>query len=215
MKPLLLAILLVGSLRAQNVNFYLDPSNGALPVSQLTPLPSNYSFADTAVGSSSSTVVRLVNSAKTQVTVSVIYIGKDSGSTVAATGFTATGFGLGSVIAPGNFKLFTLNFTPTAQGAATGYLQANIAGFSVSIGTLEGSGTAPNMTLSCNSSVATQCSGAILQPTATTPISFGNVLTTATVAIPFTLTNSGSARWICRPWCRLPLRRTTRTLHLR
>ncbi len=198
MKRLLLALLLLGplglgSLRAQNLNFYLDPSNGASPASQLTPLPSSYAFADTTVGASSSTLVRVVNSGTTQVTMSVVFVGDASGSTVSADSFTVTGYGLGSVIAPGNFKLFTLNFTPRAQGTATGYLQANIAGLPVSIGTLTGLGTPPDVTLSCNSSVATQCSGALLQPSTTTPINFGNVLTTASVAIPFTLTNNGSA----------------------
>lgn len=192
MRLLLLATLLFGSLQAQNLNFYLDPSGGALPPSQLTPLPSNYSFADTAVGSSSSTIIRIVNNGSVQATVNVVYIGSTSGSTVASSSFTATGFGLGSVIAPGNFKLFTLNFTPRSQGLATGYLQASIGGLPVSIGTLSGTGTAPNITLSCNSSVAVQCSSAVLQPSTTTAINFGNVLTTASVSIPFTLTNGGT-----------------------
>lgn len=191
MKRLLLALLLAGCLRAQNLSFYLDPSSGGLPQSQLTPLPYNYSFADTSVGASTSTIIRVVNNGSTQAAMSVVYIGNASGATVPSDSFTVTGYGLGSVIAPGNYKIFTLNFTPRAQGSVNGYLQGNIAGLPVSIGTLTGVGAAPALSLSCKSSVAAQCSGSTLQPSTTAAINFGNVLTTATVSIPFTLTNNG------------------------
>ncbi len=191
MKRLLLALLLAAMPRAQNLSFYLDPSSGGLPQSQLTPLPYNYSFADTSVGASTSTIIRVVNNGSTQAAMSVVYIGNASGATVPSDSFTVTGYGLGSVIAPGNYKIFTLNFTPRAQGSVNGYLQGNIAGLPVSIGTLTGVGAAPALSLSCKSSVAAQCSGSTLQPSTTAAINFGNVLTTATVSIPFTLTNNG------------------------
>jgi hypothetical protein len=176
---------------AQSLDFYLDPSNGALPVGQLTPLPSAYTFADTPVGGSSSTVLRVVNSGNTQITMSVVFVGKAAGSVVASSSFTVTGYALGSVIAPGGFKVFTVNFTPNSQSIATGYLQANVGGLPYSIGTISGLGTPPSITLSCRSTVASQCTGAALQPTSTTPINFGNVPTTSSVSIPFTLTNAG------------------------
>ena len=192
MKWILFALILAGSLQAQNLDFYLDPSNGGLPQSQLTPLPSTYSFADTTVGASTSTVIRVVNTGPVQVTMSIVFVGGASGSLVPSDSFTVTGYGLGSVIAPGNYKVFTLNFTPRIQGSVTGYLEGNVAGLPVSIATLTGSGAPPAITLSCNSSAATQCSGAVLQPSTTAAINFGNVLTTAAVAIPFTLTNNGT-----------------------
>lgn len=196
MKMISVALLLLAACvvpaGAQNLNFYLDPSNGALPVGQLTPLPAQYTFADTPMGGSSSTIIRVVNSGATQVTMSVVFIGTASGSTVSSDSFTVTGYAIGSVIAPGNFKVFTLNFTPRRQATATGYLQADVGGLPYSIGTLTGVGIAPTVTLSCKSSVASQCTGVALQPSTTTPINFGNVSTVATVSIPFTLSNAGT-----------------------
>jgi Abnormal spindle-like microcephaly-assoc'd, ASPM-SPD-2-Hydin len=85
-----------------------------------------------------------------------------------------------------------LNFAPTSTGAAMGYLQATINGAVVSIATLSGNGTAPQVSLSCSSSLAPQCDGSLLQPSSSTTLFFGNVLTTANSSIPFTLTNNST-----------------------
>ncbi len=193
MKLILLALAMAAGLGAQNLSFYLDTSNGALPPSQLTPLPANYAFPDTPVGSAAATMIRVVNNGTAAEALTFFYVGSDAGSTAVTANFNVTGYDLGTILAPGASKDFLVNFTPTAVGAATGYLQASDAGLPLSVATLSGNGTGAQLTLSCQSSAAAQCNGSTLQPSSTAAISFGNVLTTATVSIPFTLTNSGSS----------------------
>ena len=192
MKALLLALLFSAALGAQGVSFYVDSSNGATPVSQLPSLGSAYAFSDTPVGTATSIVVRMVNNSSASVLVSYIYVGASAGSSVTSSGFTLTGQPVDSTLAPGAFKLFTLNFAPTSTGAATGYLQATINRTVTPIATLSGTGTAAQVSLSCSSTLTSQCSGNVLQADTSTALFFGNVLTTSTSVITFTLTNDGS-----------------------
>lgn len=189
MRSLALALLLCSYLGAQSLDYYLDPSGGASPVSSLSPLQTSYAFPDTPVGSVSSTIIRVVNSGTVRAQVDLIYVGAAAGSSYQTPNFTVTGYATGSTIAPGSFKLFTFNFTPSTTGISFGYLQASVGGSQVAVSTAAGNGTAPQVTLSCSSSVAAQCNGATLQPSSSSPINFGNTLTTNTTVIPFTLTN--------------------------
>ncbi|MFL6465018.1 MAG: choice-of-anchor D domain-containing protein [Bryobacteraceae bacterium] len=192
MRTLLLALFFSAALGAQNVSLYVDSSNGASPASQLPSLSPAYAFSDTPAGAATSIVVRMVNEGGTRATIGYIYVGASDGSSVAASGFTVTNQFANLTLAPGAFQLFTLNFAPTSTGAATGYLQATINGAVISIATLSGNGTAPQVSLSCSSSLAPQCDGSLLQPSSSTTLFFGNVLTTANSSIPFTLTNNST-----------------------
>ena len=192
MKTLFLALLFSAMLGTQSVSFYVDNSNGATPVSQLPSLSSAYAFRDTSVGAATSIVVRMVNNGSTPALVSYIYIGASAGSSVAVSGFTVTGQFANLTLAPGASQLFTLNFAPTSTGAATGYLQATINRTATPIAILSGTGTAAQVSLSCSSNLTSQCGGNVLQADASTSLFFGNVLTTSTSSIPFTLTNNGS-----------------------
>ncbi|MFL6450389.1 MAG: choice-of-anchor D domain-containing protein [Bryobacteraceae bacterium] len=193
MKALALAVLLCSCVGAQNLAFYIDPSNGGSPDKLLSPLTAAYGFPDTPVGSVTSTVIRIVNNGQAQTTVDAVYVGAADKSTVRTPNFTVTGSGLGSTIAPGAFKLITFNFTPSTTGINFGYLQASVAGSSIPITTAAGSGTPPQITLSCSSSDVAQCNGATLQPSSTSPIYFGNTLTTNATQIQFTLTNGSTS----------------------
>jgi hypothetical protein len=198
MRILALAILVCSSLgcsnlQAQNLAFYIDTSSGALPVSSLTPLPSSYGFPDTPVGSVSSTVIRIVNAGSSPTVVDAVYVGANAGSTYRTPNFTVTGSGLSVTIAPGAFKLFTFNFTPSTTGINFGYLQASVGGVSIPMTTAAGNGTTPQITLSCSNPDVVQCNGATLQPNSSSAINFPNTLTTNTAQIPFTLTNNSSS----------------------
>ncbi len=193
MRILAIAALFCSCLGAQNLAFYIDSSSGALPVSALTPLSASYGFPDTPVGSVSSTVIRMVNTGAAATVVDAVYVGANAGSSYSTPYFTVTGSGLNVTIAPGAFKLFTFNFTPSATGISFGYLQASVGGTSIPMTTAAGNGTAPQITLSCSNPDVPQCNGSTLQPSSASPINFPNTLTTNTKQIPFTLTNGSSS----------------------
>ena len=196
MKILSLALLFGTALSAQTLGFYLDTSNGALPTSQLTPVPPTYQFASTPAGGSSSIIIRVANISASSVVLNNVFVGASANSTVSTPNFAITGLDINATLAPQAWKLFTLNFTPASTGTALGYLQAQAGGTTWGVATLQGAGTAPVLTLTCTNVSApgtvSQCNGSGLQPNITTPINFGNVSTTATAAIQFTLTNSGT-----------------------
>ena len=198
MKALALAALFCSCLGAHDLAFYIDPSEGASPVGKLAPLPAAFAFPDTPVGSVSSIVVRIVNTAVADsITVGPVWVGADSGSAQLTSDFTVTGSSIGTTLAPGAYKLVTVNFTPSTMGRIiSGYLQVSIpppasapSGVVIPMTTASGNGTAPQVTLSCSSSAVARCNGAMLQPNSGTPIKFENTLTTDTAQIPFTLTN--------------------------
>lgn len=193
MKFLAFAALFCSCLGAQNLAFYVDPSSGGSPVSSLTPLSAAYAFADTPVGSVTSIIIRMVNTGNVATRVDAVYVGAEAGSSYRTPNFTVTGSASNATIAPGAFKLFTFNFTPSTTGISFGYLQASVDGSLLSIATAAGNGAAPQITLSCSSSSVGQCNGATLQPNSSTPINFVNTLTTNTAQIPFTLTNGSSS----------------------
>ena len=197
MRIISLALLFGSALSAQSLGFYVDTSNGALPTSQLTPLSSLYQFANTPAGGSSTVIIRVANTSASSVLLNNVFVGASPNSTVSTPNFAITGLDVNATLAPQAWKLFTLSFTPASTGTAVGYLQAQAAGAVSSVATLQGTGAAPVLTLTCTNVSApgtvTQCNGSGLQPNTTTPINFGNVSTTATAAIQFTLTNSGTA----------------------
>ncbi len=210
MKILVLSLLFSAFSYAQSpaLNFYIDTSNGQQPTSELTPLPSTYQFPDTPVGSSSSIAIRVVNGSAAGVAISVVFVGASANSAVATPNFTITGLDLSATLAPQAWKLFTLNFTPTVTGAASGYLQAQLAGTTplnapppFAVSTVQGNGTGaagntPGVTLMCSSITAPQplslCNGNVMLPTRAFPINVGNVPITSEAVINLVLVNNGS-----------------------
>ncbi len=194
-----LALLLSVPLAAQTLSFAIHTASGD------QPLPAAYSFPDTAEGASSSITVDVTNSGKVPVSLTDIYVSTDAAFSAQTPNFSVTGLALDSVLAPGGFKEFTINFTPTTTGALTAYLQAvydtqqngcsltasspqcvaSLASFS----TLQGNGTPPAIVLS----YASGGSNVVLQPSSPSPLNFGNVSLSATSAITFTISNQSSS----------------------
>lgn len=177
-------------LDAQQFVYYIDMSNGATTPTQV--LPSAYAFTDTPAGSATSITVRVVNTGTAQGQLDIMFIGAASGSATASKNFSVTGFQTSAVIAPGSFKLFTVSFTPTAIGMSYGYLQSATNGTVSSIAELQGNGLAPQLTLSCKTTLTSQCTGSTLQANSSSTLDFGPSPTTTTLSIPFKLTNNSS-----------------------
>ncbi len=208
MKILLFPLLFCASLCAQDLTAVIhDPSGTASD----TALSTSYQFPDTPVADASGIVVRFSNASASPVQIAAILVGNQAGSTQANPNFSVTGFAIGKTLGVGpsaSFEQVDINFTPDSVGPIPGYLQVvyqiqqNGCSFSsqtpstqcpsrtVSVSTLSGNGTAALFGLSYMSS-----SGPVtLQPNSASPLSFGNVSTSSTSAIRFTLTNlTGSA----------------------
>ena len=145
------------------------PLTGTATQSQpgLTINPTNVSFGNIAVGSSSSQNITLTNSGNAVVNI--------TGATAAGAGFGLSGLGAQS-INPGASVTFVATFAPTTAGNVTGsILIASNAPNSPATVTLSGAGAQGQ--LSANPSIA----------------SFGTVSTGSSNSQTITLTNGGSA----------------------
>ncbi len=191
MRTFLLALLCCAPLGAQSLSFLIDNTNGVAPSSGLPALSSPYQFPATPVGDASSITIRVVNTSAAAVIAGPISVNTAPPNPIANPNFTLTF--QGATIAPQAWKLFTLNFAPVAQGPTTGYLQAVAGSTVINVATLQGTGTAPGVVLTCNNSIAPQCNGSSIQANSATPLNFGNVSTTATSTITFTLANDSAA----------------------
>ncbi len=191
MKILLLCLLSCASLGAQNLTFLIDSSNGALPSNQLPLLPANYAFAATPIGGATSIVIRVVNSSSVAVTLGPIDVETAPPNAIQNPNYTVSWPQGGATLAPQGWKLFTLSFTPASATPPTGYLQILDNATLVAVGTLQGTATAPQITVTC-SNLAPQCNGTPLQPNSTSALYFGNVSTTAIATMNFTLTNDST-----------------------
>jgi hypothetical protein len=201
------ASLCCASLGAQDLTAVIhDPSGTASD----TTLSTSYQFPDTPVADASSIVVRFSNASASPVQIAAILVGNQAGSSQANPNFSVTGFAIGKILGVGpsaSFEQVNINFTPESVGSIPGYLQVvyqiqqNGCNFSsqtpstqcpsrtASVSTLSGNGTAAQFGLSYMSS-----SGPVtLQPNSASPLSFGNVSTSSTSAIRFTLTNQTGA----------------------
>ena len=159
MKSLFLALALSACAAAQSpLSFYIDTTDGAAPVTALQPLPAAYSFSATSVGQTASIMVRLVNTSPTAtVQLNALYVGGAAGSSIADSNFSVTGLD-NATLAPAGFKEFYLNFTPTAAGALSGYLQVSIAGQNpIPVSTLSGTGLSSSVSLTCTDALFAAC----------------------------------------------------------
>lgn len=167
-----------------------------------------FQFPDTPEGEASSVVLRLHDATQAPMQIVSVIIGSSSGSTLANGNFTITGMIIDKTLSPStaSFEDITVSFAPIVQGAISGYitvvyeLQQNgcllgsgTAGtecpaLTIDAGTLQGNATAPALVLRyAGPNGSTQ-----LQPFSSTPLNFGNVSTSTTEPIVFTLTNASA-----------------------
>lgn len=206
MRHLALFLLVCAYASAQDIGVAIHDPSGAVADA---PLSSVYHYADTQVGGSSGIVVRLTNTSGNPMTVVSVLVSSAFGSNTLSSNFTLTGLLVDKSLSSTNFEDVTVSFAPLTQSALTGYLQVvyqmQQSGCSLTstnsatqcvthtlvLSTLSGNGLAPSLVLSYQ---AASGSATLLQPGSSTPLNFGNVSTSASATIVFTLTNqSGSA----------------------
>jgi hypothetical protein len=203
-KTILLSLLFCASLCAQNLSIKVHDPTGRNPDA---PLSSAYLFPDTPVGSGSSVVLRISNPSPNPVELVTVVLSNGSDFTKINPNFTITGLAIDKVLSPNssNFDEFTVNFTPTAMGSASGILQAvfltqqNGCDFSstsspcpsetFNFPAVQGTGLAPALTVSYS---GPNGSG-VLYPDTTYPLNFGNISTGATSTVNFILSNETAA----------------------
>ncbi len=205
MRFFVLLALCCASLPAQTLTFSIYDNTGVTPDQ---PLPASYQLPSTPQGGSASTLLKVRNTGSSPVEIALIYVGASAGSPTATPNFNISGIGSGEILAPSGFQVFTLNFTPSAQGQLVGYLQiayvtqggtCSLASGSASaqcstafapVSTVEGTGTAPQWLLTYKQGTG---GSSTLQPNSTTRLDFGDTATSASTSITFTLTNQTSS----------------------
>ena len=206
MKSLLLVLCLVAGAYAQSpLTFYIHDTTGKTAD---TPLPAIYQFNSTAAGSGSPLVLKGFNSSGATISLTTEYVSNTAGSTDNNSNFSVTGGFTGLTIPPGGSVIFSVNFVPVVTGPLVAYLQIQyqvqqpgcVLGTTPSgttpicpssiaaISTLTGTGTTPVLVLSYPNPAG---SGPLV-PQAGSQISFGNVATSASSFITFTLTNQAT-----------------------
>lgn len=204
MKALLLSLLCCATLGAQALSIVVHDPTGQNPD---TPLTSSYIFPNTPANSASSVVLRISNPSSTPVEVVTATLSNGTDFTTINPNFTITGLFVDKVLSPANtnFEEFTVNFTPGTTGTFSGILQASYLtqqtgctfgsssapcpSSTVNFGTMQGNGLAPALVLSYS---GPNGSG-VLQPNTPNPLNFGNISTSSTATVNFTLANQTSA----------------------
>lgn len=197
-------LLLAAAADAQNVTASLYDSS----TQTTSPLSSAFQFADTPVGSASPIVVRIQNSGPNPVSIAAVFVGAAPGSSTQNQQFTVVGAAVGKILSNSalSFEQVEISFAPTAQGPVTGYLEVVYSvvqnGCSLTssdpstacvsqilaLSTMTGNATAPQLVLS----YAGPNGSTVLQPNTASPLGFGNVSTSSSQAITFTLANQTS-----------------------
>jgi len=188
------------SLPAQTLIFSIHDNTGATPDAAL---PSAYQFPSTPQGSAVGVLVEIKNNGPNPVEVALVYVGAIAGSTAPNPNYSVTGLDQGHILAPAGSQPFMLNFTPSTTGQLFGYLQVaytvqqggcvldsatsgtQCSGGISPVSTLEGTGAAPQLLLTYKKGQANVSP----QPNSTSSIDFGQVSTSATSSITFTLAN--------------------------
>jgi hypothetical protein len=201
MRLLILSLLFAATIPAQTLSFYIHDPTGA---TSDTPVSTGYVFPITPQGNSSSVILKAVNNSSSPVYLSRVFVSETSDS---VPDFSVGGLFENQALAPQASTLFTVYFAPMKLGALSASLQASYsvqqngcnftssdptqqcAGQVTTITTLSGTGTNPQWLLSYNTA-----SGSVpAQPNSSTPINFGNVSTSATLPVTFTIANQTSA----------------------
>jgi hypothetical protein len=188
-------------LSAQDLTVDVHDPSGAVAD---TTVSSPYQFPDTAVGGGSGVVMRIRDHAGFPVQIVAVVASSSTSSATANPNFSINGNSAAKILSTSNSSVddITVNFVPLSQAALTGYLQIyyqvqkNNCSFTatdttacpsqvLTATTLQGNGIAPSLVLTYPGT-----SGPVLlQPNNTAPLNFGNVSTSASASITFTLTN--------------------------
>jgi hypothetical protein len=210
MKRALLALSILWTLSAHAqvtspFTFYVHDTTGVVPDFVLPP---NYQMPDAAVGSSSSIVLKIVNSSSNNVYFVAGEVSPNPDTPFIDFDYSISGSSQNVTFAPGGSTLFTVTFNPTTSGPITGYLevlfeeQTNGCSFFatdpslqcasnfLNVSTLTGDTNSASVQLTLSYQSA---SGSVtVQPSNTTPVSFPSTVVSATNTITFTLTNPAS-----------------------
>jgi hypothetical protein len=182
--------------------FYVHDTTGTLPD---VALPAAYQLPSTPVGNASPTVLKMVNASQNTVRFIIASVTVSANSFVANPNFSVTGLFQDLVLSPGGSVLFTVNFTPTATGVISGFLNVSFQtqlngcsftgtvnvcpGNTANVSTLTGTGSSPQLILSFTPPGG---SPTVLQPASSSPLNFPNTSLSATSTYTFTLGNPTS-----------------------
>jgi len=184
--------------------YYIHDTTG---VTADYPLPSIYQFAATPLGNSTHIVLKAVNTSSAPAFMGAVTVVSSSASTATNPNFTVTGLAVSISVPAGGSLLFQVNFSPTATGTISAYLdttyQVQQSGCSftstdpatqcpsgLNVGAaLNGTATTPQLVLSYTNSSGVST---LLQASTSAPLNFGNVSTSGSFAITFTLANQSS-----------------------
>ena len=152
-----------------NPNLSISLSGTGVTQGTLTANPTSLAFGSVQVGSSTNLSETLTNTGGTSLTISA--------ATASGTGFSLSGLALPVTLTAGQSTSFTVLFSPTGSGAASG---------SVSI---TSNGSNPNLSISLSGTGVTQGAMAA-NPTS---LAFGNVQVGNSTNLSETLTNTGGS----------------------
>ena len=144
---------------------------------QLTIDPTSLAFGDVTVNAASTRPVTLTSTGTAPVTI--------NSATPSGGGFTVSGATLPATLNPNQSLTLSVQFDPTAAGAATGQLtiQSNSATNSTAVVNLSGTGTAVSSPQSLSPQLTISA----------TSLTFGDVTVNTASAQPVTLTSTGTA----------------------
>jgi hypothetical protein len=142
---------------------------GVAQVIQLTANPTSATFGNVTVGSSGTQSVSVSNSGNSNLTISSI--------TTSGTGFSGSGITVPVTLTPGQSSTYTVKFTPTVAGSASGQISfVSNASNSPTAVTLSATGVAQVLQLGANP----------------TSVSFGNVVLGNSASQTVTISNTGN-----------------------
>ncbi|MFY9559980.1 MAG: choice-of-anchor D domain-containing protein, partial [Terriglobales bacterium] len=154
---------------ANNPTLAIPLSGVGVTQGQITPNPASLSFGNVAVGSSKTLTETLTNSGGSSLTISA--------ASATGTGFSLSGLALPLTLNAGQSTTFSVQFAPSATGAASGSVSITSDGANPNLNiALSGTGVTPG-TLSANP----------------TSLSFGNVQVGSNASLSETLTNTGGS----------------------
>ena len=160
--------LTIGS-NANNPTLSVPLSGTGVAQGQLGSNPSTFSFGNVQIGTSNSLIGTLTNSGGSSLTISA--------AAASGTGFSLSGLSLPVTLTAGQSTSFTLLFSPTASGAASGSV------------TLTSNGSNPNLSIPLSGTGVAQGSLSA-NPTS---LAFGSVQLGSSSSLTETLTNSGGS----------------------
>ena len=154
---------------ASNSALNVPLSGTGLTPGQLTAAPASLSFGSVATGSNASLTETLTNSGGTSVAISAL--------AATGSGFTASGLTLPATLTAGQSVSFSVKFSPTSSGSATGSLAitSNASNSALNV-PLSGTGLTPGQLTAAPAS-----------------LSFGSIATSSNASLTETLSNSGGS----------------------